>query len=101
MTNCISGYSISQPIEFECSVENLNLPTQPRHPPAVEIAFAHAEVGAGFLFGEELLFEIFGARRISCRVHADVGMATERGGVGVVANGDNQFASDVPFRHLA
>jgi hypothetical protein len=35
------------------------------------------------------------------RLHADVGMSTERGGAGVVTNGDNQFASDVPFCHLA
>jgi hypothetical protein len=35
------------------------------------------------------------------RVHADVGTSTERGGAGVVTNGDNQFASDVPFRNLA
>ncbi len=41
---------------------DLEVGGQPGHPPAVEIAFAHAEVGAGFLFGEELLVEIFGAR---------------------------------------
>jgi len=41
---------------------DLEVGDQPGHPPAVEIVFAHAEVGAGFLFGEELLVEIFGAR---------------------------------------
>lgn len=69
-------------------------------PPAVEIAFAHAEVGAGFLFGEELLFEIFGARRISCRIHADVGMSTERGGVGVVTNGGQPVCLRCSFSPL-
>jgi hypothetical protein len=28
-------------------------------------------------------------------------MSTERGGAGVVTNGDNQFALDVPFREVA
>ena len=35
------------------------------------------------------------------RVHSDVGMSTERAGAGVVTNGDNQFALDVPFREVA
>jgi transposase len=80
---------------------DLEVGDQPGHPPAVEIAFAHAEEGACFLFCEELFVEIFGARRISWRVHADVGMSTDRDGVGVVTNGDNQFASVVSFRQLA
>jgi hypothetical protein len=80
---------------------DLEVGDQPGHPPAVEIAFAHAEEGAGFLFCEELFVEIFGARRICWLVHAVVVMSTERGVAGVVTNGDNQFASVVPFRQLA
>ena len=58
------------------------------------------EFGASFeqfiaVFGNNLSHH---SNRIG--VHADVGMSTYRDGVGVVTNGDNQFAADVTFRHM-
>ena len=58
------------------------------------------EFGASFeqfiaVFGNNLSYH---SNRIG--VHADVGMSTYRDGVGVVTNGDNQFAADVTFRHM-
>jgi len=55
-----------RPADFE-------IRNQSGHAPAVEVAFAHAEVGAGVFFGEEWVGGLFGARRISWLVHAGVG----------------------------
>ena len=52
---------------------------QAGHAPAVEVAFAHLQVRARFFFGHQG-FRVFGARRISWRVHAGAGHVNATGG---------------------
>lgn len=73
---------------------DLEIRNQPGHAPAVEVALADAEVGADLFLGQEG-GGLFGARRISWRVHAGAGMSTRSANCMVATNGDNQFATDV------
>ena len=68
---------------------------QPGHAPAIEVAFAHAEVGAGVFFGEERGGDLFGARRIGWRVHAGVGRVNHCLTGRVATNGDKQLVTAV------
>ena len=103
--------SSTHPHPFQCGVQlgfpeshgaaDLEVRDESRHAPTIEVAFAHAEIGAGVFFGEERGGGLFGARRISLRIHAGVGHVnhclTESG----VTNGDNQIATVVPDGKMA
>ena len=74
------------PHPFQCGVQfgfpesnrsaDFVIGNQSGYAPTIEVAFADPEVGAGVFFGEEWGGGLFGARRISWRVHAGVGMST-------------------------
>ena len=80
---------------------DLEIGDQTGHAPAIEVAFADPEVGAGVFFGEERGGGLFGARRIGWRVHAGVGRVNHFLTEWVATNGDNQIATAVPVGNMA
>ena len=103
--------SSTHPHPFQCGVQlgfpeshgaaDLEVRDESRHAPTIEVAFAHAEIGAGVFFGEERGGDLFGARRIGWRVHAGVGRVNHFLTEWVATNGDNQIATAVPVGNMA
>ena len=99
------------PHPFQCGVQlgfpephcpaDFEVGDQSGHAPAIEVAFADPEVGAGVFFGEERGGGLFGARRIGWRVHACVGRVNHFLTEWVATNGDNQIATAVPVGNMA